>query len=273
MIKKPHNKEVDKLIDELIKNKLLRHTIQLFSKTDKGLRPFGSGVLARIHGRHFLLTASHVIGHLETGEDLYLRVDKKSYIVLLGNIKSTDIGKSQGVDLAYVELGKQMIPPLVEPYEFLTIDKISNHNQKLDGVNYCVLGFPEKNIKFEDGSMGTGASVYLTSATNNKPYESYKLSEEDYMILNMNGKAMDFASGKPTKVNAHFYGISGCGLWFLSYYLDPNTGEYSIDYRLIGIMTEFRKGKHFCLIGNKIHLIIKALQVIEGMKFIEKPRS
>ena len=47
----------------------------------------------------------------------------------------------------------------------------------LDGMNYCVIGFPEKNIKFENGSMETGASFYLTSATNENPYEYYKLSK------------------------------------------------------------------------------------------------
>lgn len=272
MIKTSSNEETDKVVIELIDNYLLRHTIQFFYKTDKGLRPFGSGVLALIHDTHFILTASHVAEYLEKEENqLYIRVDKKGYINLLGDIKYTDIDKSKGVDLAYIKLDSQMIPHLLKPYKFLTIDKIARHNLRLDGMNYCVIGFPEKNINFDNGSMETGASFYLTSATNENPYDYYRLSKEDYFIVDMKGKGTDIKTRNKSTVNTHFYGISGCGLWYLIYNLDPNTNKYSVDYRLIGIMTQFKKGKYFCLVANKIHLVIDAFKVIEGFKFRERP--
>jgi hypothetical protein len=34
-------------------------------------------------------------------------------------------------------------------------------------------------------------------------------------------------------------------------------------------MTEYKNGKFFCLIANKIYLIIEALKVIENYKFKE----
>lgn len=34
-------------------------------------------------------------------------------------------------------------------------------------------------------------------------------------------------------------------------------------------MTEFKNGKYFCLVANKIHLFIEAFKVIEGLKFNE----
>lgn len=272
MIKTSSNDETDKVVVDLIDNYLLRHTIQFFHKTADGLRPFGTGVLALVHDTHFVLTASHVADYLEKDENqLFFRVDKKGYINVLGEIKYTDIGLSKGVDLAYIKLDSQMIPHLMKPYKFLTIDKISKHSLRLDGMNYCVIGFPEKNIKFDEDSMETGASFYLTSATNDNPYEYYKLSKDDYFIVDMKGKGTDIKSGERTSVNTHFYGISGCGLWYIMYNLNPNTNEYWADYRLIGIMTEFKKGKYFCLIANRIHLIIEAFKVIEGFKFKEKP--
>jgi hypothetical protein len=45
--------------------------------------------------------------------------------------------------------------------------------------------------------------------------------------------------------------------------------EKQVDYRLVGIMTEYKNGKFFCLIANKIYLIIEALKVIENYKFKE----
>ena len=40
-------------------------------------------------------------------------------------------------------------------------------------------------------------------------------------------------------------------------------GKTQIDYRLVGIMTEYKQAKFFCLVANKIHLIIEAFMVIE----------
>ena len=191
---------------------------------------------------------------------------------MLGEIKYTDIDKSKGIDLAYIKIDDQMLPHLNNPYKFLTIDKISKHNRMLDGMNYCVLGFPEKNIKIEDGHMETGASIYLTCATNEKPYKYYNLDRDIFFLVEMKGKGTDVKSGKNTKIDTNFYGISGGGLWFLTYNFDPNIKVYSIDYKLIGIMTEFKKGKFFCLIANKAHLFIDAFSIIEGFKFRQKAK-
>ena len=93
---------------------------------------------------------------------------------------------------------------------------------------------------------------------------------KDFFILDMKGKGTDISTGKPSKIDDQFYGISGCGLWFLIFNNNPTTGELSLDYRLIGIMTEFRKGKYYCLIGNKIRLILNAMTAIDGLKFVER---
>ncbi len=271
MIKTNSNNETDKLVKDLINSDLLRFTIQFFCKTDKGLRPFGTGVLALIHDTHFILTASHVADHLKEDEnELFIQVDKNKYINVIGYIKYTDIDKSQGIDLAYIKIEEGMVELLSKPCKFLTIDKISKHNKMLDASNYCVIGFPEKNIKFDNKIMETGASIYMTSALNEKPYEFYGYNKSDFFLVEMKGKGIDIDSGEKKKVNTHFYGISGCGLWYLDFNIDPHTNKYCIDYRLIGIMTEFKKGKYFCLVANKIHLFIEAFKTIEGFKFREK---
>lgn len=270
VIKTESNSETDKLVKDLIGSDLLRFTIQFFYKTENGLRPFGTGVLAFIHDIHFILTASHVADYLiEDSNQLFIRVDKKKYINVIGDVKYTDIDKSQGIDLAYIKIDSEMISPLSKPYKFLTIDKITKHNRMLDASNYCVLGFPETNIKFDNQILETGASFYLTSATNENPYKYYGYDKSDFILVDMKGKGIDIETGDKKKVNTHFYGISGCGLWFIDFNQDPKTNEYWLDYRLIGIMTEFKNGKYFCLVANKIHLSIEAFKVIEGLKFNE----
>lgn len=263
--------ETDKMVSDLITNRILRHTLQFFVKGKKRLEPFGSGVFAKIHNDYFILTASHVADFFEQnpGKDLMIRVNKKSFINVLGDIKYTDMDKSKGIDLAYIKVDKQMIEPLSKPYIPIEIDKFRAHHNLFYAMNYCVLGYPETNITKETEPFDTGASFYLTSASKDNRYNKYKYSKKEYIIVDMEGKGTDIKTNETSKIDTHLYGISGCGLWLLLFYKNPKTGNDEIDYRLVGIMTEFKKSKYFCLVANKIHLIIDALKVIENHKFNE----
>jgi len=238
----------------------------------KTMRPYGSGVLAVLHDTFFLLSASHVAeGLMSDSKDLYIQVNEKGYMNILGDIKLTEIEKSNGIDLAYVKLDVQMVPILKKSYKFIDITFFRKHNQVLDATHYCVLGFPENNIRIKNGVQQTGAEAFFTAPTNEKPYEYYKYDKELCHILEMKGKGIDVGTSQETKANMHFHGISGCGLWFILYHQDLNTQEYYCQYKLIGIMTEYKKSKYFCLIGYKIHLLLDAISKFEGLKFGEIP--
>lgn len=266
---KMNTEGIDRLVEELVRTTLVRFTIQFFNKGANGLKPFGSGVLVKIHEHYFILTASHVADFLVKEENqLYVKVDHKGFINVIGEIKYTDIDKSKGIDLAYIKISDEMLPHLEKPYFFLTVDKFRKHHKILNSMNYCVIGFPEKNVKREDGMLKTGTTFFLTSAWNEKPYDYYKMPEKDFLIVLMEGKGIDIETDEKTKVDTHFYGISGCGLWYLMFRHDKDD-RVTVDYRLIGIMTEFKKGKYFCLIANKIHLYIEAFTAIEGYEFRE----
>ena len=137
------------------------------------------------------------------------------------------------------------------------------HKNLLEGgANYCVFGFPENNVFYEGGEINTYAQAYFTFPTNDKPYEYYGLSKDQWIIVTMTGKSQDVITKEKSPMDTRFYGLSGCGLWLMM----PNMKENSCDYRLIGIMTDFKKRKYFCLIGNKIQFLIEALGVFENVK-------
>ncbi len=274
MILEDWNNELSKTVFKFIDSTLLRYTIQIFSSIADNFRPFGSGVLLTTHNHYFLLTASHVAEYLRTpGNTLYFRIDSDKFINIAGDIKGTEIDRSKGVDLAYIILADEMLPYLQKKYTFLTIDKITRHTPVLGGSNYCVLGYPEKNITVVNGFSDTGPSFYVTTAANDKPYRHYSLDSDNHIIVNMEGKGKSLLTNDRTKIDDRFHGLSGGGLWFLTYDFSDETKEYSIDYRLVGIMTEFKKGKYFCLIANKIHLFLDAFIKIEGFKFKAKVRD
>lgn len=273
MVEEKFTEETDKSVQEFVSDKIIRHTIQLFRKGDSRLEPYGTSVFVKIYDKYFLFTASHVADYFEKNQesDLYIRVDKEKFVNVLGEIKYTDIEKSKNVDLAYIKLDDQLLKPLLGPYIPLETSKIRSHHNLLMAMNYCILGYPEINITKSDKEFNTGATVYLTSPSKDKVYEHYKYSKKDTIVLDIRGKGKDLKTNELTKVNTHFYGISGCGLWLMLIHLDEENQKTIIDYRLVGIMIEFKNGKFFCLTANKIYLLIEALKVIEGYKFGEIP--
>lgn len=273
MIEKKFTKETDRVVLEQINSKILRHTIQFLNRVNGKLKPFGSGVFAKIHNTYFIITASHVASFFEEypDEELKIKVSNNFFIPVLGEIKYSIIEKSERIDLAYIKLDKHTSFNLSKAYIPVTLEKFRHHNNLLNGTNYCVLGYPAVNVTKEGEPFNTGAAYFLGSPpTDDKPYQLYKFNKRDHIILNVKGKGTDVRTNKKGKIISQFHGISGCGLWFLLIYDNPVTGKTEVDYRLVGIMTEFRTGKYFCVIANRIWLIIEAFKVVEKFTFKEK---
>lgn len=264
--------DAEKELKQFIDDKILNHTIQLFRKINKDMKPYGSGVFCKIYDEYFILTASHVADYLDDNDNqLYIRIETKRWINLAGEVHRTEINESGGLDLAYVKIQKNLAPMLNNVYLCLETNKLSTHkHQYTDRVNYCILGYPEKNYSIQDGIINTGASYLVLPASNDKPYEYYKLPKEHFFITNLHGKATDMFTGKKKKLDSHLNGISGCGLWYIDLTYDSNSKKIGIDYRLIGIVTDLKKAKFYCLIANRVHHIIDALRLFEQYEFVEK---
>ena len=264
MQKLEFNREIDKHLDYLFSNYLVHHTCQFFTKYSKTMKPFGSGVFAYLGGNYYILTASHVTERLDDNNSLYIKIHD-GYVSVVGDVKGTEINKSNGIDLSYIRLDDRIIPDLKRAYKFIDISKFRRHIKLLDATHYCVVGFPEANLEIKDGKSMTGASIYLMQPCKEKVYDYYKFDLNTFFVLEFKGKGTDIKTGETKKIAGDFYGLSGCGLWFII--VNYNGKEYDLDYRLIGIMTEFRKGKYYCLIGNRIEIILNEISNTDGLKF------
>jgi hypothetical protein len=258
------NPAINNIIDEY----LLKHTIQIFVNEGKGFEPFGSGVLITTHGNYYLLSASHVVDHLSIeGNQLYVRVGFNKFVNISGTINFSNYKRKKDIDLGYINLDLEMMKYFGPAYKFMTLDKISNHIPILEGSNYCALGFPAKNIEVKQKMVRTGASFYITNAANEKPYIYYGMNQESNIIVNMKGKGTDLLKEGEAKIDSRFWGLSGGGLWHLTYVKDVDSGGFIVNYKLVGILTEFKKGRYYCFISTKIHFFIDALIRIEGLRF------
>lgn len=268
MRKVKSDRKIDEALSRLISEEFTPHSCQIFEQSSEGkMRPYGSGVFAEIGDRVILLTASHVTEQMSDEKQLYFRIHG-GYVSIVGDLQETGLDADNTIDLAYIILDEKIVQDLRKGYKFLPLSKFRAHKNLLDAAQYCVIGFPEKNQKIEEGKLRTGASAYFVQPSKDKVYEHYKFSKEACFILDFKGKGTDIKTGKINKINTDVHGISGCGLWLVI--LEQEGDSYKTDFRLIGIMTEFRKGKFHCLIGNRIELILNQLQATGLMKYREK---
>lgn len=256
---------IDQKINEVCRTEIVRYTCQFFTKNTEGIKPFGSGVFVKSEKKYFILTASHVAGHLKNG-NLFIKayranIADQAWITKIE--KSGKFEKSNEIDMAIIPIDEEMLPSLSRHYSFLPISRLKKHDKLYDTSQYAVVGFPTVNVKRDKGFLETGISIYLASPSKEKVYEHYGFDPKYFYIFEVKGKGKDLVSGNKVKINSEFHGISGCGLWLMLIYEEG--GEYKIDYRLIGIMTEVRKAKYYCLIGNKIQIIVDALIKYENI--------
>lgn len=264
-----YNEEIEKKFGEMTGSQILRHICQLMKLDENGkLAPHGSGVFVIIKGIHFLLTASHVVEDWTDNNQLFIRIGLQKHVSLVGIVRETDIGKSDKVDIAYVKLDERIISDLNGPYIFLPLNKIREHKKMLDSTQYCIMGYPEKSKKEYNGRKESSAQAFYVNPCKEKVYKYYKFNPQSFHLLEMKGKGNSINTGKKKKIDSHFYGMSGCGLWLLI--LNYDGKQYTTDYRLIGIMSEFKKGKYFCMIGVKVAIIIKAIIHFENINLKEK---
>lgn len=263
------NSEIDAVLNKLMREEIAPHTCQLFEQGSDGqMKPYASGVLAMLGGTHYLLTASHVTENWSNDHQLFTRT-RKGYVSIVGDLRETDIEKSNGLDLAYIKLDANVVPAIEAGHKFLPISKFRKHSKLLDSTQYCVIGFPTINKKIVDGKLKTGASGYFLHPSADKVYEHYRLNPTTHFALEMKGKGTDLIIGEVGKFKTEHYGLSGCGLWLVL--LNSDGTSYTADFRLVGIMTEFKKGKYHCLIGNRIDVILDALQRYEGLSLSPRP--
>lgn len=257
---------IDKLINaelcKLITNKIGPFTCQ-FLKHDpiKGLIPFASGVMVELSGSHFILTASHVVEDWSDANKLFIEIEN-GHISIVGKASGTETDEK--LDVAYIKLKDEILPILRRWYSFLTVEQLLHHNKIFDEANYCAYGFPVSNFKMKSEIAKSVGSAYFMRPVTDNVFEFYKLSPFSHYILKFHGKATNIKTGQIEKIKAEHYGLSGGGLWYTKINFVHN--RMISKAHLIGIMTEFRKGKYECLIANRIEIILALIEENEKIK-------
>lgn len=252
------NRRLEKEILDLTSKTIHLHTIQILTKGGQfGYEPLGSGVLVKIQQFYFIFSASHVLGDYEK-ETLYVNTNK-GMKPIVGAIELTNIDKEGRVDVAYAFLDPTFGKELEEKYVFLPADLIRKKYDDSASV-YVSMGYPVVNIKADPDTktIRTGSSFTIHPLAKDHVYEYYKYYKNLHYVLEYSGKGTDLWTNEKKKTNKAPHGISGGGLWHISFYEDENS-NITLDYRLIGIMF-YRHTKYFVHVANNVDLILDGIK-------------
>lgn len=273
MENKPNDLELQRMMEQfdkaawaLAKEKLHRHIIQILNRDDESpykYKPGGSGVLVQIKGRYFILTASHVT---ELSKDIDLFANSQGKIVeITGDFNESDLSINKNIDLAFIELEKNLGELLARSYDFLPVEKIEYGHAPSKKDKYMASGYPERNIRIDEAthSIITGSSHFLLTISEEKRYKFYRLDPKENFLLNFEGGGTDLESGERIRRLDDPYGISGCGLWHLHPFISE--GKLLMDYSLVGIMYMVKRDKYQVLIANRIEIVVQGLNDRYGL--------
>lgn len=238
-----HVKEFRSKLNDISQKVLCRHIVPLFQFTEKEeYASLGSGVFINVEGEYFLFTAAHVVQeHRKSG----LFIPSTSGIIPLHGLVvfETKIHK----DIAFIVIDKPIAELMKHTFDCLDQRKLIIDHRLVDAHHYVTTGFPEKGIKKEGVYMNYKSSFCLLRPSRERVYSYYKKDTSTYLIFDL-GKAMNFDSKKISEIVP--YGMSGGGIWYIGFNMVNDSMK--IFYELIGIITEFRKGKYHIFIGTKI---------------------
>ena len=237
-------------IDQLFREQIAPYTCQLLHKDNAGeLRPYASGVWACLDGRHYLLTAGHVLYEWRNEHPLLIKV-KDGYTSVVGNGLLSHYDRDNRIDLGCIRLLDSLVSFLQEEYHFWDLEKLAAP-KTLKTYNCCWYGFDESRTV--PLTLEATATAHFAKPLSAKAFEYYGLNPEFHYLIETQGEGYDLQTGTFKKENITPHGVSGGGLWYAEY--APEGATFAPDAYLIGILTEYRTGRYQGLIANRIALI------------------
>ena len=244
---------------------ILKFTPQLYVKesnktTNIKPDPNASGVLLKVKGQYYLITAGHVLQG-NNPEDIGIMIDS-TFHILNGFVKYVNPSESKEadkVDIAVWKLDDIVARDLETRYQFLTFEKIDYQHEVDSGSKYLIVGFPWRETKEDKASkkLKVTSFIFLTKEAGTESYKQLKFEKHSNLLLDYRQKKVKNFDTGHVQQNKSPEGISGCGVRYIPKYFNPK-GRVP-DFKLIGHVIEQNKEKTI-LIATRIHLVTEVLR-------------
>jgi hypothetical protein len=236
----------------------LKSTVPIYTSIAGVVAPLATGVLLRIGGYHFLLTAAHVLDKVlafdQHGIAATLLITpgaKGKNLIPLRNLPTigrTVKGKSgyredDPFDVGFLELTEDVVDRLVPDRRFLCLTDLDLDDTQDARSRYVVVGFPELySATDQNRTVTSDPLLYVSLIYRHDRGEIADYNAEVEIVLDYIPDRSRDMHGERSKLPAHPRGISGCGIWR---FLVPGQSLQSWSpnsLKLVGIQHTWNKG-------------------------------
>lgn len=222
--------------------------------------PIASSVLLEIKDSYFLVTAGHVFNR-KIKNNIGFLVDQHIYFIM-GDLKFADVsegGLANKIDIAVLKLSTHVVESIKLKYKFLSFDRIAFDHQTDDTPKYLVVGYPIKTSKINKitKKIKPKPLIFITGIAEGKDYKRLHFDPTINFLVKYRQKKVKNFTNKSIETHASPRGISGCGVWYLPSFINPDGGLPN--YQIMGIVIEQSEDKTI-LIGTRIHILTELIR-------------
>jgi len=192
-----------------------RVTIPVYGIQDGEIKVSRTGVLYRIAGYHFILTASHDLrGTVEAGIPLYVLPNEDDPKGPILSLREADFHPSEedGRDVAAIRLTDEVAAQVIPYKSFIQNDRIAPFGRPANSF-YYFLGFPQQFVgKALSGALHTNPIGVFCSEYTGDISSGICYLPEVHAVLEFESQGICFRNGAELEP-PDIHGISGCGIW------------------------------------------------------------
>lgn len=249
----------DKIIDKICDD-LLKYTPQLFTVKDFFCNDTpnanSSSVLITYADEYFLITAGHNVDNIDLS-NIGIMINN-DFCTIGGTVKCfepNDINNyvPQKSDIAIFKLSQETINAFKERYDFLPSNKIGIDHFSISSP-YLIFGFPERKTKmdFTEKKIMPEPFIFRTIGVDENQYKQKEINSNKTLMLSVKQKKVMRSKTKLIEKLPKLHGISGCGVWHVFNFENP-------DYQLVSILTGENSEKSV-LYSTRISIVINLIE-------------
>jgi hypothetical protein len=198
-------------------DRLEHHVVPVFhAPNESELLSAGSGVLARIKDRAFLISAAHVLDHCTTG--VFVPTASGETIEPLANPRIVT-GRPPGttreddrIDIGFVRLTEQEATTFGME-RMLDLDAVSGPPMPIATTMFLVLGFPHRDHSSDpsSGTLTAELTSFMTGVADDLAYRRARVDARTHLLLRFERRTI--VTKKSVGAPPDMTGISGGGVW------------------------------------------------------------
>lgn len=215
----------------------------------------GSGVLIEFRGHVFLLTAAHVIDHLEDS-DLLVPCSNNQIQSIEGSyayIKPCEKRDGDSLDFGYFKLDTEFANSLREQFYIVKEHEFGIEPEYSDKELFSFVGYPYRKSNVTRRVASSESFAYGTFHANSSEYKSLGCNSSENIVTKYNRKNSFNLKSNRVELSVLPHGISGGGvfIWPIDTQIPPR------NRKLVGIGHSWKKQGYF--IATRLEVFLGAI--------------